>query len=384
MNFSVRFKNNQLVNPIFVSYHKNLKKIIVTVTNDLSTDQRVDKVCSTLQKNGFEILLIGRKLKNSTPLNRSYTTKRIRLFFNKGFLFYAEYNLRLFFIILFFKKDILLSNDLDTLLPNYLVSILQRKKIVYDSHELFPEIPELVHKPFVKKCWSQLESWILPKLKNNYTVCKSIAEFYSKKYNANFTTIMNLPNRKNIQLGEFPFQYDEKKIILYQGALNVGRGLELIIETMLFLENTILVIIGDGDIINQLKQKTTNLNLDNNIYFLGKLTPKKLQKITPLADLGISIEEDLGLNYRYALPNKIFDYIQAEVPILVSDLPEMKRIAIDYKVGEVIVNRKPKALALQIKKLLDKNFSTALKKAKKELVWENQEEKLLTIFKNLM
>ena len=193
-----------------------MKKIIVSVTNDLSTDQRVDKVCATLQKEGYEIVLIGRKLRNSAPLNRSYRTKRIKLIFHKGFLFYAEYNFKLFFVLLFSKKDLLLSNDLDTLLPNYLVSILQNKKIVYDSHELFPEIPELVHKPYVKKCWSTLEAWILPKLKNTYTVCNSIADFYNKKYNSNFKTIINLPNKKELEFGDFPFKETGKKIIIYK------------------------------------------------------------------------------------------------------------------------------------------------------------------------
>ena len=360
-----------------------MKKIIVSVTNDLSTDQRVDKVCCTLQKNGFEIILIGRKLKNSIPLNRSYTTKRIRLICNKGFLFYAEYNLRLFFVLLFSKKDILLSNDLDTLLPNYLVSVLQRKKIVYDSHELFPEIPELVHKPFVKKCWSHLEAGILPKLKNTYTVCRSIADFYNKKYNTHFKTIINLPTAKKIRFGKFPFNYKGEKIILYQGAVNIGRGLELMIDTIPFLDHTILVIIGDGDISDELKQKVNENNLTDKIHFLGKISPEKLHTLTPLANLGISVEEDLGLNYRFALPNKIFDYIQAEVPVLVSDLPEMKQIAIDYKVGEIVKSRNPEELAAQIKKLLEKDFSTELKKAKEELVWEKQEEKLLSIFNNL-
>ena len=362
---------------------KKLKKIIVSVTNDLSTDQRVDKVCYTLHKNGFEVVLIGRKLKNSTQLNKPYITKRIRLICNKGFLFYAEYNLRLFFVLLFSKKDILLSNDLDTLLPNFLVSWLQGKKIVYDSHELFPEIPELVHKPFVKSCWSHLEAWILPKLKNNYTVCKSIAAYYHKKYHTDFKTIMNLPREKEIQLGTFPFHNKGQKIILYQGAVNLGRGLELMIDTMPFIENTLLVIIGDGDIIDNLKQQVNEKHLNNNIYFLGKITPVELHKLTPLANLGISVEEDLGLNYRYALPNKIFDYIQAEVPILVSDLPEMKQIALNYKVGEIVKNRTPKELAAQIKKVLEKDFSTELKKAKKELIWEHQEEKLLSIFNHL-
>jgi glycosyltransferase involved in cell wall biosynthesis len=357
-----------------------LKKIIVSVTNDLSTDQRVDKVCSTLQKEGYEIVLIGRKLKNSIPLKRSYNTKRIKLIFNKGFLFYAEFNFRLFFELLFSKKDVLLSNDLDTLLPNYLVSIIQKKKIIYDSHELFPEIPELVHKPFVKKCWTKLEAWILPKLKNTYTVCNSIAGFYDKKYNTRFETILNLPNKRKLELGEFPFKTKGEKIIIYQGAINIGRGLELIIDTMEFLENCIFVVIGYGDIYKELVKKVEIKNLRHRIHFLRKIPPSELHKLTPLADLGLSIEEDLGLNYRFALPNKIFDYIQAEVPILVSNLPEMKMISINYNVGEIVRNRKPIELAKQIEKLLEKDFSDNLKKAKKELIWENQEEKLISIF----
>ena len=359
-----------------------MKKILISVTNDLSTDQRVDKVCNTLYKNGFEVCLIGRKLKESSSLNRKYKTKRISLVFNKGFLFYAEYNFRLFFVLLFSKKNLLLSNDLDTLLPNYLVSVLQNKKLVYDSHELFPEIPELVHKPFAKKCWSNLERWILPKLKHSYTVCESITEFYSKKYGSNFKVIMNLPNKKDIELDNFTFETKGKKIILYQGAINIGRGLEMMIDTMSFLDNCLLVIIGYGDIIDELKNKVASKNLINSIYFLGKISPEKLHKLTPLADLGISVEEDLGLNYRFALPNKIFDYIQAEVPILVSNLPEMKRIVENFNIGETIKNRAPKELSNQIKKLLTKSYSEELKEAKEKLIWENQEEKLLSIFNN--
>ncbi|MDC0177995.1 glycosyltransferase [Polaribacter sp.] len=359
-----------------------MKKILVSVINDLSTDQRVDKVCCTLQKEGFNVLLVGRKLKNSTPLNRSYRTKRMRLLCNKGFLFYAEYNFRLFFMLLFSKKEVLLSNDLDTLLPNFLVSVLQRKKLVYDSHELFPEIPELVHKPLVKKCWSLLEAWILPKLKQTYTVSRSIKEFYNEKYNANFETILNLPTKKEIELGCFPFDSKGKKIILYQGAINIGRGLELMIDTMEFLDDAIFVIVGHGDIFDDLIAHVKNKNLNNKIHFIGKIAPERLQTLTPLTNLGISFEEDLGLNYRFALPNKIFDYIQAEVPILVSNLNEMKQIVLQYHVGEVIKNRNPAFLAKQIEALLEKDFSNQLKKAKQELIWENQEEKLLNIFRN--
>ena len=360
-----------------------MKRIIVSVTNDIATDQRVAKVCNTLIQNNFEVLLIGRKLKNSIPLSRNYKTKRFQLLFNTGFLFFAEYNLRLFCYLLFTKKDILLSNDLDTLLPNYLASKLQHKKIVFDSHELFPEIPELIHRPKVKKVWLAIENWILPNLKNNYTVCNSIASFYNNKYKTHFKTIKNLPSKKEINKGAFSFDTKGKKIILYQGALNIGRGLELMIETMHFLENHLLVLIGDGDIHAFLKEKVTAENLNSKVVFLGKTSPKELHKLTPLADIGLSLEEDLGLNYRFALPNKIFDYIQAEVPILVSNLPEMRRVVLDYNVGEIVKNSTPEKLAKQIKQVLEKEYAPELKSAKEILTWEQQEAELIAIFHDL-
>ena len=360
-----------------------MKRVIVSVTNDISTDQRVAKVCATLMQNNFKVLLIGRKLKSSIPLKRAYKTKRFNLLFNTGFLFYAEYNLRLFCYLLFTKKDLLLANDLDTLLPNYLISMLQNTKIVFDSHELFPEISELVHRPKVKKVWLALEKYILPKLKNNYTVCTSIAEFYKNKYQTNFETIKNLPTKKGIEKGVFSFDTADKKIILYQGALNIGRGIELMIETMPFLENHLLVLIGSGDISKTLKDKVFEEALGNKVFFLGKISPKELHKLTPLADLGLSLEEDLGLNYRFALPNKIFDYIQGEVPVLVSNLPEMSEVISEYKVGEIVKNRTPEKLAKQIKEVLEKNYTKELKLAKTTLIWEQQEAKLIAIFNNL-
>ena len=377
------FSNDYL--SLYCNKHLYLKKIIVTVTNDLTSDQRVHKVCRTLHNAGYDVFLIGRKLSNSKPLNRSYRTKRISLLFNKGVLFYAEFNLRLFFVLLFYKKDVLLANDLDTLLPNYLISKLQIKKLVYDSHELFSEIPELVNKPFTKKVWRSLERRVLPNLKNTYTVSNSIADYYDKKYQTKFKVIRNLPLMiRTISKGNFSFDHKGEKIILYQGALNIGRGLELIINTMPFISNCILVIIGNGDIIKNLKSYVKNINLVKKVRFLESLTPNELQKITPLANIGISIEEDLGLNYRFSLPNKIFDYINAEVPILVSNLPEMRKIIDTHKVGEIVKDRSPQKLALQIKELLKKDYSEELKKAKKELIWENQEEELLAIFRNII
>ena len=344
----------------------------------MATDQRVHKVCETLQEFGFEILLIGRKLPNSLPVNRNYKTTRMNLIFNKGFLFYTEYNLRLFLKLLFTKKDILLANDLDTLLPNFLISRIQNTKLVYDSHELFTEVPELINRPKVQSVWLRIEKTILPKLKNCYTVCQSISDYYNTKYDTSFKVIKNLPIKSELSEKKL-IENDEKKII-YQGALNLGRGIELMIESMQYLENTKFIIVGNGDISTELKQKVEELKFQNKVQFLDRKSPDELKDITLQADLGISFEEDLGLNYRYALPNKVFDYINAEIPILVSDLPEMKRIVNDYLVGEVIVEREPKLIAQQIQDIFKKDYKEMIIKAKNELNWSTEKEKLKTIF----
>ena len=206
------------------------------------TDQRVYKVCHTLQEMDYDVLLIGRKNRSQHSLNRDYQTKRMRMLFHTGFLFYAELNIRLFFALLFAKKDVLFSNDLDTLIPNYLVSKIQGKELIFDSHELFSEIPELENRKFVKSFWLRIEQWILPKLKKVITVSESIKKHYEGLYGIKVTVVRNLPEEKQVKPKKFAFSTKGKKILLYQGSVNVGRGLELMIQTVQLLEEYINLI----------------------------------------------------------------------------------------------------------------------------------------------
>ena len=255
-----------------------MKRVIVSVTNDLVTDQRVGRTCDVLSEMGFDVLLVGRKLKNSFPVDRSYRTKRFQLIFNKGVLFYAEYNLRLFLFLLFTKKSVLFSNDLDTLLPNYLISKLQNKKLIFDSHELFSEIPELVTRKRVKKIWLSIEKRIIPKLKHVITVSDSIKDHYQNLYGVSAIVVRNISENKEHHQTNFEFDTKDKKVILYQGSVNVGRGLELMINTMHLLDDYIFVVIGNGDILQELKEKTVAQSLEKKVKFLGKKTPDELKK----------------------------------------------------------------------------------------------------------
>ncbi len=367
------------------------QQIDIVVINDLVTDNRIHKVAISLQNMGFSPKLTGRKLKSSITLEkRSYKTHRMHLLFEKGPLFYAEFNIRLFFSLLFSSAEIILSNDLDTLPASYLASKIRGKKLVYDSHEYFTEVPELINRPAIQNTWRKIEKAILPNLKNAYTVCDSIANAYHQQYGTSFQVIRNLPFRNDkIVIPQDKIIHKEgAKIILYQGALNLGRGIECAIKAMQYTKGAQLWLAGDGDLSDKLKHLTNELGLNNNVKFLGRIPLTEMKYITAQADLGISIEEDRGLNYRFALPNKLFDYIQQKVPVMVSNLPEMKKIVENYKVGVILEKHDPKIMADQFQlALFDENirneWSSNLDKAAKILCWEKEAIKLESIFKNL-
>jgi glycosyltransferase involved in cell wall biosynthesis len=319
-------------------------------------------------------------------LDPRFRAIHMRLIFTRGPMFYAEFNVRLFIRLLFMKSDILVSNDLDTLPAVYLASVIKNRVLVYDSHEYFTEVPELRNRRFTRKIWEKIESWILPRIHFSSTVSRPIADEYNKKYNIKMAVIRNLPFRKtSAEDPEFKLRKKSEKIIIYQGVLNMGRGLEMAIQAMQYTQNVQLVIIGGGDIEKELKEQATSLGLDDKIKFTGRISPDKLFDYTVQADLGISLEEDLGLNYRFALPNKVFDYIQAGVPVLVSDLPEVKSIVLQYDVGMINSAKTPVELGSLFNTILTdvsklRAWKINAKKAAAELCWENEEQKLINLY----
>ena len=373
----------------------NKNHIFVSVSNDLFSDQRVDKVCNTLINIGFSVTLVGRKLPSSLPLSpRNYKTKRINLFFKKGALFYAELNFRLFWYLLFKKSSVYLANDLDTLFANYWVSKLKRKELVYDSHEYFTEVPELKEGSFAKNTWLRIEKSIFPKLKNVYTVCDSIAAIYNQKYGVDVKVVRNIPlgkkveNFKSREALNLPL---DKKIILLQGAgINIDRGAEEMVKAMKYLpENYLFLIIGGGDVFAILKEIIAKNSLENKVKILGKITYQELKNYTFLADLGISMDKNTNLNYQYSLPNKLFDYIQFGTPVLVSDLVEIKKVVEKYEVGWVINSHESKVIATKILTIFENKTDYELKKkntknAAEELTWENEEKILKEIYTKLL
>ena len=373
-----------------------MKKVIVSVINDLSTDQRVHKVCTTLEELGYEVTLVGRRQRASLPIAaRTYSTKRMFLLFEKGPLFYAEFQFRLFLYLLFHKADVLVANDLDTLWPNYQISKLKSSHLVYDSHELFCEVPELQNNPKKKNIWKNIEREIFPKLKHVFTVNDSIAKIYSEEYKVIVKVVRNIPllstqatiaHESKETLG-IP---TDKKIIVLQGAgINIDRGGEEAVEAMQYVDNAILLIIGSGDVMDVLKKMVQDLKLNNKVKFIGKVPFQKLVQYTRHADLGLTLDKDTNINYKYSLPNKLFDYIHAGVPVLASGLVEIKKIIDEYAIGDCITSHDSKHIADKINGILsDENKLQLWKKntkiASEKLNWENEEKQLVEVYSKFL
>ncbi|MBR4391217.1 MAG: glycosyltransferase family 4 protein [Bacteroidales bacterium] len=369
-----------------------MKRVIVSVINDLVTDQRVNKSCLTLQKMGCEVLLVGRKQRKSPPMDeRPYATKRMKLLFEKGPLFYAEYNTRLFFFLLFHKAQLLLSNDLDTALPNYFISKLKGIKMVYDSHEYFTETPELINRPRVQRVWKRIESYVVPRLKEMITVCDSIADLFHEKYGVKCHVVRNIPPRAALlpkgdkKVLDLP---EDKHLLVLQGSgINIQRGAEELVESMKYLDDCFLMVIGGGDVLPILKQMTGQLHIEDRVRFLPRMPYADMMAYTQLAELGFVLDKDTNLNYRFCLPNKLFDFIQAGVPIVASHLVEIEKIIKKYDIGLFIPDHDPKSIAATIREGLTDienraRWQQGLAIAADELCWENEQQILMEIYKH--
>jgi len=338
---------------------------------------------------GFDVLLVGRKKHDSLRMSkRAYETYRLMLLFEKGPLFYMEYNLRLFFFLLINPHDLLVSNDLDTLLPNFLMHKLKGKPLVYDSHEYFLGVPELEGRPFVRGIWKRIESHIFPKLKHIFTVNQSIAGLYKKDYGKELRVVRNMPERMTPPVPDkaalgLP---EDRPILILQGAgINIDRGAEEAVLAMQYLEHALLLIIGSGDAIPGLKVLVAEHQLETKVMFIPRQPLAALLQYTVCADIGLTLDKDTNLNYRYSLPNKIFDYIQAGVPVLASDLPEIRKVIDEYKLGLITPSHDPQIIAVRMKEMLADPERIAMWKenliiAARNLCWENEVHALQEVY----
>ena len=299
-----------------------------------------------------------------------------------------EYNLRLFFFLLCRRFDIYHSNDLDTLLPMWLTSFIFKKKLVYDSHEYFLGVPEIQNRYFVKKVWSSIESFIFPKLKYVFTVNKSISDLYFKDYKVRPLVIRNLPNKSSLikvktkkDLG-LP---DNKKLVILQGSgINVDRGAEELLEAISIQDDFFLSVVGKGDIVDKLKKRCAKSDLVDKVLFVPTLPYSQMMQFTLNSDVGVSLDKNNNINYKFSLPNKIFDYSKAEIPFVSTNLVEIRKITEEFHTGVLISSTSPESIieglnkAIALKK--SKNFISNIAKMNSTLNWESESVSLIKTY----
>lgn len=360
-----------------------MKKIIFTVTTDLTYDQRMDRICGSLAENGYDVILVGRRLPASLPLQqKKYRQKRIYCFFKKSKWFYAEYNMRLFFYLLFKKMDAVCAIDLDTILPCLKISKWKNIPRIYDAHELFTELKEVITRPSVHRTWLRIERKSVPQFTLGYTVSEGVAAEFHRRYGVNYQTIRNIPPLRPLE----PPDYGEK-FLLYQGAVNEARGLEFLVPAMKWI-NCPLVICGDGNFMQQLKTLIEAHQLGHKIRLTGMLPPEQLRKFSQTAYIGIAVPEQQGLNQFHALPNKFFDYMHAAIPQVTVNYPEYQRLNRQFEVAVLLDNITPEQIAAAVNNLLvDNVLYNRLKEncleARKQLNWQQEEKKLLAFYQSV-
>jgi glycosyltransferase involved in cell wall biosynthesis len=381
-------------------FEKMAKRVVVTVISDLVTDQRVHKVCQTLHDNGYEILLIGAKKKNSLPLEkRDYAATRIPLLFQKKIFFFIEFNARLFMKLLFMKADIFLGNDLDVMAATFFAGKWKKKQIVYDTHEYYMAMAGLDNKVIRKTIWKKLESFIFPRLRYIYTISDSFCDLYRKDYSKELKTVRNVPylHDKAITVDQVLLNKidalipQNKHLLIFQGAgINPHRGVEELILAMKYLDpkKYHLLLVGGGDIFSLIESMILQNHLGDIITVIPKVPFVVLKHITRKAHLGLSLDKSDNLNHRFGLPNKIFDYLHAGLPVLVSRLVELEKIVNFYRVGAFIENHEPNHIAARIETVFANPDNMEMwkentERARKELNWENESKIVLEIFKQV-
>lgn len=356
--------------------------IICSVTNDLTYDQRMQRIGCSLVTAGFEVTLVGRRKSSSKPLpSFPFQTHRLPCFFEKGKLFYVEYNLRLLLYLFRQKHQIGYAVDLDSILPQLLISRYRKIVSVYDAHEYFTETPEVVRRPFVQHVWAIIAKFAIPRVTHCITVGEKLAEILGSRYGKPFAVVRNMPIREQLEQSspsKPPFR------ILYQGMLNEGRGLEVMIAAMRLLENVELWLVGEGDLSEQLRLDVAERNLGNKVKFFGFVAPEKLKNLTSQAHIGINLLEDKGLSYYYSLANKTFDYVQAHLPSIQMNFPEYRALNEEYECFLLIDDLDIKNLQLAVRQLVNnelryQKLKHNCQQAAEKWHWETEAKTLLEI-----
>lgn len=364
------------------------KKVLITFLGNIDYDTRCNNLFYSLTAEGYDVDFIGFDwlTENFSSIKGKKTIYKLS---KKplSLLFYLKFYSLLKFKILSKKFDIIFAEDLYSLPVCVIVGKIKGAKIIYDCRELFGFLAGLKNKKLIQKLWSMVEKLFIKKADLILTTGEMDSEFIRDRYIVNNDLVIrNLPLFKK---SKSPVNYysllgidKSKKVLIYQGVIVHGRGLKMIFKFLKTSEEFVLVVIGSGELFNYYKNISEEMKLGNKVFFIGKIPQDRLLDYTAGAFAGLSLIENISTSYYYALPNKLFEYIMAEIPIIATDLPQMKKIIDEFNVGYTIKENDIIQLKEVLTKLvIDKNLYIQMKlncqRASQSLNWERDFGKLL-------
>jgi glycosyltransferase involved in cell wall biosynthesis len=347
---------------------------------NLYYDTRTYNLFLLLQKDhhvrfvGFDWLTPGFQSRKSSKIRISKLKK------GKWSLpFYIEFNIRLLIGISRQKADLIWAADFFSLPACFIAAKWMNARIYYDSREVYTGIYGISTRPLLKKLVYYLEKWLIQRTDRVFVTGLMDMEVIQTLYGIRHVHLLrNLPRRlKRISPFQFDFirKSDVSLILCYQGTLVHGRGISTCLKIAERLPICGLVLLGWGEHIDEYKKKAESMKISDRVWFPGKIPQNQLIRYTAGADIGLALIDDVSLNNRLALPNKLFEYIMAGIPVLVSDCPQMVDIVNKFQVGAVIQNNDPEIAASVIKHWTDnprlyQKLKNNCIKASETLNWE--------------
>lgn len=403
-------------------------KVCMTVWNHFITDARVTKEAKTLSRHGKDVTVIAihdrlntkktevkagfrvyrftrlidlikrkktpkatvntprhipapRKQRRTIRQSIKHSLRKAFILVDKGFI-----NLCFFYFAWKMKADVYHAHDLNTALPAYIAARLRRARYIYDAHEISTDRVGWKN----KRLWKFIEKRIIRNADGFITTNTSRADFFKKEYGIHQVTVVrNVPEyrecreskRIRSQLGIA----SQVSVLLYQGGLQPDRGLEMMVDVMRDIPDAVMVFIGEGKLRSALEEKIARLHLENRVKLLGRVPMEELLSYTASATIGLQLLRNTCLNHYTACSNKLYEYLMAELPVVASDFPELRKVVVDEGVGLVVNPDDRDAVVNSIYKLLNDEMlynkcRKNARQAKRKYQWSLEEHNLLSLY----
>ncbi|MBL0294003.1 MAG: glycosyltransferase [Saprospiraceae bacterium] len=351
------------------------KKIVVLITSNFDFDQRMQRIVNTMTHLGYKVTVLSPYVSDET---NGIDLVRLMTFFKKGKGFYLVYNLLAFVHVLFNKNQIIYTVDMDTAWVGYFYKKIFKCCWILDMHEYFSEMPEIAGSLFVKNIWAFTEKMTITACDIAISVSPSLQSLLELQFKRKVWLVRSLPYLQDKASSKNEHTIKEK-VIIYQGALNEGRGLEYLVDIWAHMPPRFtLALYGEGTISNLLKRMVKDRKMDDQVKFYGKLKPDQLKNETQNAWLGLNLLSNRDLNSFHSLANKFFDYVQAEIPQITHSFPNYKLLNEEFEVAALLKYHDQSMIDLILELEKDEAKYQYLKsntfKAKKVWNWQNEEK----------